>query len=177
MLAAYTSTPPLSGSSHELYLMLGTSSAALVGLLFVATSLHLAEIANEDLYRLRAQYTTLILLSTLLVAIAVLMPQPLWILWNRMSCDQYLGTFAADHASFKSGQNSRRTWARRFLGSPLGVFYCRVCRWDRRVRSACRRPGIGNVCDNGFLCEPAGGLHMEWLDDHAGYRKGERLRK
>ena len=79
MLAAYTSTPPLSGSSHELYLMLGTSSAALVGLLFVATSLHLAEIANEDLYRLRAQYTTLILLSTLLVAIAVLMPQPLWI--------------------------------------------------------------------------------------------------
>ena len=80
MLAAYTSTPPLSGSSHELYLMLGTSSAALVGLLFVATSLHLAEIANEDLYRLRAQYTTLILLSTLLVAIAVLMPQPLWIL-------------------------------------------------------------------------------------------------
>src|SRR5215475_11067363 len=60
--------------------MLGTSSAALIGLLFVATSLHLREIANEDIYRLRAQYTTLILLSTLLVGTAILMPQPLQVL-------------------------------------------------------------------------------------------------
>jgi hypothetical protein len=60
--------------------MLGTSSAALIGLLFVATSLHLAEIANQEIYRLRAQYTTLLLFSTLLAATAVLMPQPLRIL-------------------------------------------------------------------------------------------------
>jgi hypothetical protein len=59
---------------------LGTSSAALIGLLFVATSLHLAEIANEEIFRLRAEYTTLILLSTLLQATAVLVPQPLRIL-------------------------------------------------------------------------------------------------
>lgn len=79
-MAAFMSSPPLSGSWHELYLMLGTSSAALIGLLFVATSLHLAEIANEEIYRLRAQYTTLILLSTLLLAIAVLVPQPIRVL-------------------------------------------------------------------------------------------------
>jgi hypothetical protein len=60
--------------------MLGTSSAALVGLLFVATSLHLAEICNEEIYRLRAQYTTLLLLSTLLEATAILVPQPLQVL-------------------------------------------------------------------------------------------------
>lgn len=60
--------------------MLGTSTAALVGLLFVAASLHLAEIANEEIYRLRAQYTTLILLSTLLQGIAVLVPQPMRLL-------------------------------------------------------------------------------------------------
>jgi hypothetical protein len=60
--------------------MLGTSSAALIGLLFVATSLHLAEIANEEIYRLRAQYTTLLLLITLLEATAVLTPQPFRIL-------------------------------------------------------------------------------------------------
>ena len=60
--------------------MLGTSSAALIGLLFVATSLHLREIANRDIYRLRAQYTILILLGTLLVGTAVLMPQPLQVL-------------------------------------------------------------------------------------------------
>src|SRR6476661_6346534 len=60
--------------------MLGTASAALIGLLFVATSLHLAEIANEEIYRLRAQYTTLILLSTLLQATAILVPQPMRVL-------------------------------------------------------------------------------------------------
>jgi hypothetical protein len=65
---------------NNLYLMLGTSSAALIGLLFVATSLHLSEVANQEVYRLRAQYTTLILVSTLLQAIAILMPQPMQIL-------------------------------------------------------------------------------------------------
>ena len=80
MLAALISSPPLPASWNELYLMLGTSSAALIGLLFVATSLHLAEIANEEIYRLRAQYTTLILLSTLVQSTAVLMPQSMRIL-------------------------------------------------------------------------------------------------
>jgi len=65
---------------RDLYLMLGTSSAALIGLLFVAASLHLREIGNEEVYRLRVQYTTLILLSTLLLATAILTPQPLQIL-------------------------------------------------------------------------------------------------
>jgi hypothetical protein len=80
VLSAFISSSPLPASWHELYLMLGTSSAALIGLLFVATSLHLSEIANEEIYRLRAQYTTLILLSTLLLAIAILMPQPIQVL-------------------------------------------------------------------------------------------------
>jgi hypothetical protein len=79
-LAALISGPPLPVSWDELYLMLETSSAVLIGLLFVATSLHLAEIANEEIYRLRAQYTTLILLSTLVQATAVLMPQSMKIL-------------------------------------------------------------------------------------------------
>jgi len=80
VLAALISSPPLPASWNELYLMLGTSSAALIGLLFVATSLHLAEIANEEIYRLRAEYTLLILLSTLVQSAAVLMPQSMKIL-------------------------------------------------------------------------------------------------
>ena len=80
MLAALISSPPLPASWNELCLMLGTASAALIGLLFVATSLHLAEIANEDIYRLRAQYTTLISLSTLVQSTVVLVPQPMKIL-------------------------------------------------------------------------------------------------
>lgn len=69
---------------RDLYLMLGTSSAALIGLLFVAASLHLAEIANEEMYRLRAQYTMLILFSTLVMATAILTPQPLQILGGEL---------------------------------------------------------------------------------------------
>src|SRR5262249_29569387 len=80
VLAAFISSPPLPSSWKELYLVLGSSSAGLIGLLFVATSLHLAEIANEEIYRLRAQYTMLVLLSTLVASIGVLMPQPITIL-------------------------------------------------------------------------------------------------
>jgi len=80
MFSTLISNPALSSSWHELFVMLGTSSAALIGLLFVATSLHLAEITNEEIYRLRAQYTTLILLSGLLQAAAVLIPQPMRVL-------------------------------------------------------------------------------------------------
>jgi hypothetical protein len=80
VLAAFISSAPLPDAWRDLYLMLGTSSAALIGLLFVATSLHLKEIANEEVFQLRAEYTTLILVSTLLEATAILMPQPLQVL-------------------------------------------------------------------------------------------------
>ncbi|HXZ22512.1 MAG TPA: hypothetical protein VEH78_07085 [Pseudolabrys sp.] len=90
-MAALISSPPLPASWNELYLMLGTSSAALIGLLFVATSLHLAEIANEEIYRLRAQYTTLILLSTLMQATAILMPQSMKILGFELLVINLLG--------------------------------------------------------------------------------------
>jgi hypothetical protein len=80
VLSAFISSAPLPDPWRELYVMLGTSSAALIGLLFVATSLHLEEITNEDVFRLRAGYTTLILVSTLLEATGILTPQPMRIL-------------------------------------------------------------------------------------------------
>jgi hypothetical protein len=68
------------GSWGELYVVLGTSSAALVGLLFVAASLHLREIVNDAIYKIRAQDTMLLLVATLVQAAAVLIPQPLYFL-------------------------------------------------------------------------------------------------
>lgn len=65
------------GSWGELYLMLGTSSAALLGLLFVAASLHLREIVNDEIYKTRAHYTMLLLFATLVQAAIVLTPQPI----------------------------------------------------------------------------------------------------
>lgn len=65
---------------RDLYVMLGTSSAALIGLLFVASSLHLDEIVKEPTIRFRARYNTLHLLTLLIEAMAILTPQPMPIL-------------------------------------------------------------------------------------------------
>ena len=40
---------------RDAYVMLGTAAAALIGLLFVVTSLHLEEIVNNPAYRIRAR--------------------------------------------------------------------------------------------------------------------------
>jgi hypothetical protein len=61
---------------HDLYVMLGTSSAALLGLLFVATSLHLNEITTNFSYRTRARNNSLTLIFTLIEATIILTPQP-----------------------------------------------------------------------------------------------------
>jgi hypothetical protein len=61
---------------HDLYITLGGSSAALIGLLFVAASLHIREIVNNSMFKIRVQYSTLILIGTLIQAAAILTPQP-----------------------------------------------------------------------------------------------------
>jgi hypothetical protein len=65
---------------RDLYVMLGTSSAALVGLLFIVTSFHLDDIVNNPAFRLRARYNTIFLLTTLVDAGVVLAPQPMIVL-------------------------------------------------------------------------------------------------
>jgi hypothetical protein len=61
----------------ELYVMLGTSSAALIGLFFIATSLHIGEVVSNPGFRVRAYNGTLYLLTLLIQAIFVLVPQPI----------------------------------------------------------------------------------------------------
>lgn len=59
---------------RDLYVMLGTSSAALIGLLFIATSLHLNEIVNIPGFHTRAYNQTIYLMLLLLEAVLILMP-------------------------------------------------------------------------------------------------------
>ena len=61
---------------HDLYVMLGTSSAALIGLLFIATSIHLAEVVSNPGFRVRSYNQTLYLLTLLVEAVLILVPQP-----------------------------------------------------------------------------------------------------
>jgi hypothetical protein len=60
----------------DLYLMLGGSLAALTGLLFVATSLHVAEIGKTPHFRVRAFGNTFALVGHLINSALVLTPQP-----------------------------------------------------------------------------------------------------
>ena len=65
---------------HDLYVMLGTLSAALIGLLFIATSLHLGEVVSNPAFRARSYNQTLYLLTLLVGAILILVPQPVPVL-------------------------------------------------------------------------------------------------
>ncbi len=76
---------------RDLYVMLGTSAAALIGLLFVVTSLHLDEIMNHPVFRLRAYNITLHLLATLIEAALILTPQPMAVLGAELLAINLIG--------------------------------------------------------------------------------------
>ena len=60
----------------NIYVILGSSSAGLVGLLFIVTSLHLEKISKNPILRRRANHRTIYLFVLLIEALLVLMPQP-----------------------------------------------------------------------------------------------------
>ena len=67
---------------RDLFVMIGTSAGALVGLLFIVVSLHFDKINELSDYNMRAtidgaRFNTIHLLTVLIEAAAVLTPQPL----------------------------------------------------------------------------------------------------
>jgi len=70
---------------HDLFVMIGTSAGALVGLLFIVVSLHFTNISERSDDNMRAtidgaRYNTIHLLVVLVEAAAILMPQPMaWV--------------------------------------------------------------------------------------------------
>jgi hypothetical protein len=100
---------------HDLYVMLGTSSAALIGLIFVAASLHLGDVVRNPAFRIRAYHATLYLLTLLVEAVLVLVPQPIPVLGAQLCALNLVGVWV-----------------------PLSTAY-RYCYKDR---VACHRAGI-----------------------------------
>jgi hypothetical protein len=102
---------------RDLYVMLGTSSAALLGLLFVVTSLHLREIANNPVLRRRANHRTVYLLILVIEAVLVLLPQPMAALGSELVAINLFGLmFPLSNVYryyFKGGKNNgeRDDWA------------------------------------------------------------------
>ena len=62
---------------RDLFVMLGTSAAALIGLLFVAASVRISEATDRPVFRMRSRSITMHLLAMLVQAMAVLTPQPM----------------------------------------------------------------------------------------------------
>lgn len=97
---------------HDLYVMFGGSSAALLGLLFVATSLHLDKIVSNPGFRMRARNLTIHLVVTLILAAAVLTPQPIAVLGGELVavslCGLWLPLSFHYNAHFKNKAMGKR---------------------------------------------------------------------
>lgn len=65
---------------REFFAVLATSAAALVGLLFVVSSLHLDKFARDRVLQRRAQNIAIVMMLLFLQALTVLVPQDLWAL-------------------------------------------------------------------------------------------------
>jgi hypothetical protein len=130
------------GSWGELYVMRGTSSAALIGLLFVSASLHLREIVSDDIYKIRAQDTTLLLVATLVQAAFILTPQPIHILGIALDSDQ---------SSSQGRQDQKAEQARWLFRLSRDVFHFGLFSRHRRVHRSGFPRGLGSLSGNGLL--------------------------
>jgi uncharacterized membrane protein len=86
---------------RDLYVMLGTSSAALLGLLYVVTSLHLDEIVNNVAYRVRARSNSIFLIITLVEAAFILTLQPVLLLGIELTTINLFGWSFAIRNSYQ----------------------------------------------------------------------------
>jgi hypothetical protein len=76
---------------RDMFVVLGSSAAALIGLLFIATSLHINEIANNPILHRRAFNNTCYLLIILVEALLFLIPQPMPVLGAELICLNLFG--------------------------------------------------------------------------------------
>jgi hypothetical protein len=100
---------------RDMFVVLGSSAAALIGLLFIATSLHLNEIVNNPISHRRALNNTCYLLILLIEALLLLIPQPMPILGAELICINLLGLWLPLNAVtifFKDKERYRHTGGR-----------------------------------------------------------------
>lgn len=79
---------------HELYVALGGAIAALTGLLFVATSLHVEKIAKTPHWARRIFTNTFALIGALIESLLILVPQPAtWLGYELIVLNMFLLLF------------------------------------------------------------------------------------
>ena len=158
---------------RDLYLMLGTSSAALIGLLFVASTLHVREIVSVEMFKVRVQNTMLVMVGTLIQATAILTPQPLRFLGAELLILNLWGLWFPLSLLYKATRMSAAR-ARRFLVLSRDIFHHRLSDRHRRDDRAHRRRRLGPLSGDHQLHAFPCRRHLECLDDDAGNRTRRR---
>ncbi len=100
---------------RDMFVVLGSSAAALIGLLFIATSLHLSEIVNTPIALRRAFNNTCFLLIILIQALLFLIPQPMAALGAELIVINLLGLWLplkVVRSFFKERQHYRHAGGR-----------------------------------------------------------------
>jgi hypothetical protein len=122
-----TESADLIDAWHDLYVMLGTSSAALIGLLFIATSIHLGEVVSNPGFRVRSYNQTLYLLTLLVEAILILVPQPVPFLGAELMVLNLVGlwfTISTTYTFFYKHRDDRHRGGMKMSRAiPLSVAY------------------------------------------------------
>jgi len=107
---------------QNLYVMLGTSSAALV-----ATSFHLGDVVNNPGFRVRSYNQTLYLLTLLVEAVLILVPQPVSFLGAELTVLNLVGLWFPISTSYtfiyRHRDNSHRGGMKIYRAIPFSVAY------------------------------------------------------
>lgn len=115
---------------QNLYVVLGSSSAALIGLLFIATSLHLDEIISNPILRRRAYHNMGYLLIVFVDAVLILIPQSMLLLGTELAAVNLFGmgihlniakTFVRHQKDYARGGGRFGRWIIFFVGFLLGL--------------------------------------------------------
>jgi hypothetical protein len=115
---------------QNLYVVLGSSSAALIGLLFIATSLHLDEIISNPILRTRAYHNMGYLLIAFVNAVLILIPQSMLMLGTELAAVNLFGMgihlrianeFLRNQKDYARGGGRFGRWIIFFVGFLLGL--------------------------------------------------------
>ena len=111
---------------RDMFVVLGSSSAALIGLLFIAASLHVKEIVNNPVYYRRAFNNTCYLLIILVEALLILIPQPIHILGGELVAINFVGLWLPlrfVYIFFQNEKGFRRGGGSIYLGIVFSVSF------------------------------------------------------
>ena len=150
---------------RDAYVMLGTAAAALIGLLFVVMSLHLDEIANNAVYRIRARNNTFYLLVMVVEATLILIPQPMAVLGVELIAINlsllllhlrnfytfaYMSKEVGNRGGFQA-YTSLRFITSDLLGIAGGVYLVELSNWGLYLMTASYIIFLGSVVFNAWL--------------------------